>query len=358
MKDTGDYQFDAASPLMTAASKYGLDVEKIIGGDPAEIAKAQGLGIPVPGAAPGPAASTPPAVQSALATGAASQTPPAPSGHRPTSRNRRPQRRRPCSQTARPPSSITSGPIWRRPRFRRPTLPTRRRIPPERQPGRRRSAQQGRRKTTRTSGRSSRQANWGWITPRDSPALPRCNLRSRPFRQSGHCRRRSMTRPTRSTLQRPAGASCAVSSADFWRAQHGICGATEGALNPGAVGATPYGAPTRQFSIAAQQQAAQSAALDKQQTTLENSYKEDTGPREGRDPVHQRHREERGVWAERTGPDGHGGGARGYRQSARPARRLEGRSPKMDRGWQDADHGSWSYFRRRHLKKTPQRKPA
>jgi hypothetical protein len=60
-------------------------------------------------------------------------------------------------------------------------------------------------------------------------------------------------------------------------AQHGIFGAAEGALNPGAVGATPYGAPTRQFSIAAQQQAAQSAALDKQQTTLETSYKEDTG---------------------------------------------------------------------------------
>ncbi len=60
-------------------------------------------------------------------------------------------------------------------------------------------------------------------------------------------------------------------------AQHGIFGAAEGALNPGAVGATPYGAPTRQFSIAAQQQAAQSAALDKQQTTLEKGYSEDTG---------------------------------------------------------------------------------
>jgi Rieske Fe-S protein len=65
---------------MNAAAVHGLDVEKIIGGDPAEIAKAQGLGIPVPGAAPGPAASTPPVVQSALATGAAGQNPPAPAG--------------------------------------------------------------------------------------------------------------------------------------------------------------------------------------------------------------------------------------------------------------------------------------
>jgi hypothetical protein len=70
MKDTGDYQFDAASPLMTAASKYGLDVQKIIEGDSAEVAKAHGLGIPVPGLATAGAAQVTPAVQSALATAA------------------------------------------------------------------------------------------------------------------------------------------------------------------------------------------------------------------------------------------------------------------------------------------------
>ncbi len=60
-------------------------------------------------------------------------------------------------------------------------------------------------------------------------------------------------------------------------ARGGIRGALLGGLDPGAVGATPYSAPTRQFSIAAQRQAAQHAALDKQQETATTAYKEDTG---------------------------------------------------------------------------------
>jgi hypothetical protein len=59
-------------------------------------------------------------------------------------------------------------------------------------------------------------------------------------------------------------------------AEHGIMGALRGAVDPGSVGATPYSAPTRQFSIAAQKQAAEMGALDKQQSTMETSFKEDT----------------------------------------------------------------------------------
>ena len=59
--------------------------------------------------------------------------------------------------------------------------------------------------------------------------------------------------------------------------EHGIFGALKGALDPASVGATPYSAPTRQFSIAAQRQAAQQGSLDQQATTAEKTFSEDTG---------------------------------------------------------------------------------
>src|ERR1035441_7351082 len=60
----------SASPLMNAAAVHGLDVEKILAGDSAEVAKAHGLGIPVPGLATAGAAQVIPTVQSALASAA------------------------------------------------------------------------------------------------------------------------------------------------------------------------------------------------------------------------------------------------------------------------------------------------
>jgi len=60
-------------------------------------------------------------------------------------------------------------------------------------------------------------------------------------------------------------------------AEHGIRGGLLGGLDPQAVGAAGYSAPTRQFSVAAQQQQAQQAALDKQQAVTTEAYKEDTG---------------------------------------------------------------------------------
>ncbi len=278
MKDTGDYQFDAASPLMTAASKYGLDVEKIIGGDPAEIAKAQGLGIPVPGAAPGPAASTPPAVQSALATGAASQTPPAPSG---TSANQpqppapetapvQPngktpffdnfgsnlaQAQVPATNAPNPPTDTTGA----------PTVPAS--ISPtgtaQDDPNQRtlqQASQLGMDYAKGLAGAPTLQSQEQAIQAK----------RTLPPQEYDPAHPEYAPTAGRRIMRGIVGGLSGL-------AQHGIFGAAEGALNPGAVGATPYGAPTRQFSIAAQQQAAQSAALDKQQTTLEKGYSEDTG---------------------------------------------------------------------------------
>lgn len=59
-------------------------------------------------------------------------------------------------------------------------------------------------------------------------------------------------------------------------ARGGIFGGVLGGLDPAAVGATPYGAPTRQFSMAAQRQAAESAALDRQKAATEKGYTDDT----------------------------------------------------------------------------------
>lgn len=59
-------------------------------------------------------------------------------------------------------------------------------------------------------------------------------------------------------------------------ARHGIFGAALGAIDPAAEGATPYSAPTRQFSIAAQRQQAEQGALDKQQAVTEKSFTDDT----------------------------------------------------------------------------------
>ena len=60
-------------------------------------------------------------------------------------------------------------------------------------------------------------------------------------------------------------------------ARGGIRGSLLGAVDPEAVGATPYGGPTRAFSIAAQKQAAQQAALDQQEKQTTDAFKEDTG---------------------------------------------------------------------------------
>jgi hypothetical protein len=60
-------------------------------------------------------------------------------------------------------------------------------------------------------------------------------------------------------------------------ARGGIRGAVLGAVDPRAVGATPYNAPTRGFTVAQQQYQARQAALDKQQSTATDAYKEDTG---------------------------------------------------------------------------------
>ena len=60
-------------------------------------------------------------------------------------------------------------------------------------------------------------------------------------------------------------------------AEHGIAGGLLGGLDPAAVGATPYSAPTRAFSIAAQKQAAQQGSLDQQAATAEKAFTADTG---------------------------------------------------------------------------------
>ena len=60
-------------------------------------------------------------------------------------------------------------------------------------------------------------------------------------------------------------------------AEHGIGGALLGAVDPAAVGATPYGAPNRAFSLAAQKQAGQLASIDQQEKVAQDTYKEDTG---------------------------------------------------------------------------------
>ena len=60
-------------------------------------------------------------------------------------------------------------------------------------------------------------------------------------------------------------------------ARRGIMGGLLGGLDPAAVGATPYSAPTREFSIAAKKQAAQQGSLDQQAATAEKAFTADTG---------------------------------------------------------------------------------
>ena len=280
LTDQDDIQslMPSASPVMTAAAVHGLNVEKIIGGDPAEIAKAQGLGIPVPGAAPGPAASTPPVVQSALATGAASQTPPAPSG---TSAN---QPQPPAPETA---------PV--QPNGKTPFFDNfgsnlaQAQVPVTNAPN----------PAAEAGGAASVPAS---ISPTGSaPEDPNQKTLQQASEMGMGFSKKLADAPTLASQEQAIQAKRTLPPQEYdpahpeykptagrrimrgivgglsGLAQHGIFGAAEGALNPGAVGATPYGAPTRQFSIAAQQQAAQSAALDKQQSTLETSFKEDTG---------------------------------------------------------------------------------
>jgi hypothetical protein len=264
---------------MNAAAVHGLDVEKIIGGDPAEIAKAQGLGIPVPGAAPGPAASTPPVVQSALATGAAGQNPPAPAGtsaNQPQppapsiAQNDTPsytpgfaldfgrnlaQAQVPATNAPNPPTDTTGA----------PTVPAS--ISPtgtaQDDPNQRtlqQASQLGMDYAKGLAGAPTLQSQEQAIQAK----------RTLPPQEYDPAHPEYAPTAGRRIMRGIVGGLSGL-------AQHGIFGAAEGALNPGAVGATPYGAPTRQFSIAAQRQAAQSAALDKQQATLEKGYSEDTG---------------------------------------------------------------------------------
>ena len=290
LTDQDDVQslIPSASPLMNAAAVHGLDVQKIIEGNPAEIAKAQGLGIPVPGAAPGPAASTPPVVQSALATGAAGQTPPAPSGtsaNQPQppapsiAQNDTPsytpgfaldfgrnlaQAQVPATNAPNPPTDTTGA----------PTVPAS--ISPtgtaQDDPNQRtlqQASQLGMDYAKGLAGSPTLQSQEQAIQAKRTLPPQEYQLTAAGKIDPNY---HPEYRPTagRRIMRGIVGGLSGL-------AQHGIFGAAEGALNPGAVGATPYSAPTRQFSIAAQQQAAQSADLDKQQATLEKGYSEDTG---------------------------------------------------------------------------------
>ena len=308
MKDTGDYQFDAASPLMTAASKYGLDVEKIIGGDPAEIAKAQGLGIPVPGAAPGPAASTPPTVQSALASAAPGASvgtnTPEPTG----SSAKQPQAGMPAQTASQQPSAADAAQLTQAAQAAAPHLANAvQAAAPILGPEKTNSLASAFRSGVQGQAPASVPST---ISPTGSAQDDPNQRTLQQASQLGMDYAKGLAgAPTLQSQEQAIQAKRTLPPQEYdpahpeykptvgRRIMRGIVGGLEGfgeglatgsaggaigdaivgAVNPGKVGATPYGAPTRQFSIAAQRQAAQSAALDKQQATLESSYKEDTG---------------------------------------------------------------------------------
>ena len=282
MKDTGDYQFDAASPLMTAASKYGLDVQKIIEGNPAEIAKAQGLGIPVPGAAPGPAASTPPVVQSALATGAAGQTSPAPSGtsaNQPQppapsiAQNDTPsytpgfaldfgrnlaQAQVPATNAPNPPTDTTGA----------PTVPAS--ISP----------------TGTATSPLAQALSSAQDTERQIKAMP---TEAQTLAQDESDKAKLMSPES---AKNPTGIPSPYSPAyrpTKWQrvgrgvlggleglAEHGIAGAALGVVDPAAVGAKAYGAPNRAYSTAEAVNQQGLARVNSQEATAEKTYTADT----------------------------------------------------------------------------------
>jgi hypothetical protein len=266
---------------MNAAAVHGLDVEKIIGGDPAEIAKAQGLGIPVPGAAPGPAASTPPVVQSALATGAAGQTPPAPSG---TSANQpqppapetapvQPNGKTPFfdnfgSNLAQAQVPVTNAPNPPTDSTGAPTVPAS--ISP-----------------TGTATSPLAQAfSSAQDTERKIGAMP---TEAQTLSQDESDKAKLMS-PQSAT--NPTGIPNPYSPAyrpTKWQrvgrgvlggleglAEHGIAGAALGVVDPAAVGAKAYGAPNRAYSTAEAVNQQGLARVNSQEETAEKTYTADT----------------------------------------------------------------------------------
>ena len=314
----------SASPLMNAAAVHGLDVEKILAGDSAEVAKAQGLGIPVPGSATaGPAQVTSPAVQSALATAAPGASvgtnTPGPSGtsaNQPQSGasaqsapgiaqdNKSPMSGFGQSLAAGAPAKPATGQAENT--YHISTTPN---SPMDKIAASITSGgAQSQVPAAEAGGAASVPAS---ISPTGSaPDDPNQKTLQQASEMGMDFSKKLADAPTLASQEQKIQAQRTLPPQEYqltaegkidpnyhpeYRptagrrimrgivggleglAEHGIMGALRGAVDPGSVGATPYGAPTRQFSIAAQKQAAQMGALDKQQSTLETSFNEDTG---------------------------------------------------------------------------------
>ena len=296
LTDQDDVQslIPSASPLMTAAAVHGLDVAKILAGHPAEVAKAQALGIPVPGSATAGAAQTPPAVQSALATGAASQTPPAPSG---TSAN---QPQPPAPETApvqpngKTPFFDNFGSNLAQAQVPATTAPN-----PAAEAGGAASVPASISPTGTqqklTSGSNTVQE--GVVTPTISgTSKPAASPQGSPLATGGgsppvdvnavESQLAAATSPRTAAnpngvpqLRDPNDPNSKAYTPTKWQrvgrgvlggleglAEHGIAGALMGAVDPAAVGATAYGAPTRAFSDAAKRNAGMQTNLQQRLT--------------------------------------------------------------------------------------------
>ena len=271
--DSENYPFKAASQI--AAS--GLDVDELLAQNPETVARARAMGIPFP-ASPGLVSGNPIAT-AALATPAAANIPSAAGTA--------------ASQTPKPTT------------------------PPPQVPAQSSDSDYAPFKAfgSNLAAQSQVPANNAATTPGETPATPSVPAAVSPSgtaedpNQAGVQRAGTMAEdfaqklassPTEAQLEAPIQAKRTLPPQEYDPAhpeyrptagrrilrgvvgglegltRHGIFGAALGAIDPEAVGATPYSAPTRQFSIAAQKQQAEQAALDKQQAVTEKSFTDDT----------------------------------------------------------------------------------
>ena len=305
--DSEDYQFSAAAPL--AAS--GLDIDGLLSGDPATLAQAKSMGLPLP-TGPSPSGGANPAVGSNASSpaGTAAMQPQA-------QPSKPPNAIMPSGKPATVPSSMDGmgaalaqshqgpSPSDRQTALSRvltaPPLPSPGAAPTDFGANLAQSAPAATNAPNPPSEASHTPAVPAAVTPSGTAEDPNQQGIQRAGEMAESFSQKLAAQPTLAEELAPIQAKRTLPPQEFdpahpeYRptagrrilrglaavgegvARGGIRGGLLGGLDPEAVGATPYSAPTRQFSIAAQQQQAQQAALDKQQTMTTEAYKEDTG---------------------------------------------------------------------------------
>jgi hypothetical protein len=302
----------SASPLMNAAAVHGLDVEKILAGDSAEVAKAHGLGIPVPGSATAGAAQVTPTVQSALASAAPGASvgtnTPEPTG----SSAKQPQAGMPAQTASQQPSAADAAQLTQAAQAAAPHLANAVQaaapiLGPEKTNSLASAFRSGVQGQAPAAGAASVPST---ISPNPSPLTQAFSSAQDTERKIGAMPTETQTlaqdESEKAALMYPRSAANPTGVPSPYdpeyrptvgrRIMRGIVGGLEGfgeglatgnaggavgdaivgALNPGKVGATPYNAPNRAYSTAAAINQQGLARVNSQEATAEKIYTADT----------------------------------------------------------------------------------